>query len=126
MDLPEARLRRLNQLIDTKFDGKQSKFAIAVEREPNYISRILSGKKRLGEDLARDIEKRLGLPKLWLDEGSEDPAPTGGWPFKIDIFRFRRLTADQRSHIEQLVELTIEQFERGASLRIRQKKLAAR
>lgn len=67
MDTSSIRRQRLRQLIDERFGGRQVRLAHAIERQPDYISRCLKGTKGIGEDLARDIERRLGLPNLWLD-----------------------------------------------------------
>lgn len=73
----EIRLAKVRSLIERRFDGVQAKFALAIGRQDNYVSRVLSGTKRIGEDLARDIERRLGLDAGGLDvEGSINPAST--------------------------------------------------
>ncbi|KAA0975722.1 helix-turn-helix transcriptional regulator [Pseudomonas sp. ANT_H12B] len=56
-----------------KFEGKQSKLADAIGKNANYISRLLSttmaaeNRKNIGEDVARDIELKLGLRRHSLD-----------------------------------------------------------
>lgn len=74
-----VRRANLRTLIDSQFGGRQVDFANAIGRQPDYISRCLSGVKNLGEKLARDIEFKLGLEPHWLDRergGAElEPGP---------------------------------------------------
>lgn len=70
--LYEVRQKRLLQLLQTKFDGSQTQMAEAIGRTSAYVSflftdRKLPHHKNLGENLARLIEDKLGLPKGWLD-----------------------------------------------------------
>ena len=67
METSELRVQKLRTLIRVRFNGVQRNLAEAIERQPDYISRCLTGKKRIGEDLARDIERLLKLPPFWLD-----------------------------------------------------------
>ena len=78
MDVFEIRKKRLRELINSNFDGVQRRFADAIDRQPDYVSRILKGTKRLGEQLARDIESTLGLPPRWLDAISPPESATQG------------------------------------------------
>jgi phage repressor protein C with HTH and peptisase S24 domain len=67
VDIYETRRARLRELIDTQYGGKQVGLATAIERQPDYISRCLKGTKRIGEDFARVVEQRTGMPAGWLD-----------------------------------------------------------
>lgn len=51
--------------------------ATALDMSASYLSQLL-GKKRMGEDVARKIEQRLGLPHGWMDmpHGLENETPT--------------------------------------------------
>lgn len=75
----EARRQNLRRLIKDRFDGLQRAMAEAIGRQPDYISRCLSGKKRIGEDLAADIERILGLQPHSLDRMPGE-APAAGVP----------------------------------------------
>lgn len=71
-----SRRKRLLQLIQTKFDNNQTKFADAVGRSNAYVSFLLADpsmphSKNLGEKLAAHIETTLGLPDKWLDGGND-------------------------------------------------------
>lgn len=79
MDMHAIRRDRLRSLVDERFGGKQARLAEAIERQAGYISRCLAGTKGIGEDFARYIEARIGLPALWMDTppdgvGSTAPA----------------------------------------------------
>ncbi|KJK23984.1 hypothetical protein UB46_13415 [Burkholderiaceae bacterium 16] len=79
MDIQDTREQRLAQVLEKQFGGSIARLADRVDREPSYFSRVFSsegkaGKKRIGERLARDIEAKLGLPRLWLDGSMEDAA----------------------------------------------------
>jgi phage repressor protein C with HTH and peptisase S24 domain len=73
MELFEIRRENLRHLMLQKFEGKQSKLADAIGKNANYISRLLSttmaaeNRKKIGEDVARDIELKLGLRRYSLD-----------------------------------------------------------
>ncbi len=74
MDIYETRRLNIRDLITRRYNGKIAAFADAVERAPSYISRCVSAKpehrKRVGEDLARTIEDKIGLDRYWLDQAS--------------------------------------------------------
>jgi hypothetical protein len=69
----ERRRRNLLLLLESKYRGSQADLARAISRSPSYVWRLLatadSGHhKRLGEDLARLIERAVGVPDFWLDQ----------------------------------------------------------
>ena len=67
----EVRRRTLRQAMALLCDGRQATLARRLGTHPTYISRILgAGKepKHIGGDYAREVEQRLGLPVLWLDD----------------------------------------------------------
>lgn len=73
MDIYEIRRSNLSRLIKEQFEGKQRRLADAIDRQPDYISRVLKGTKNVGEKLAREIEQTLGLSMGWLDALHEYP-----------------------------------------------------
>jgi hypothetical protein len=81
MNTTQTRQRALRALIERRFGGVQARFGIAIGRQADYVSRLLSGKKALGERLAREIEATLGLERGELDREPEElgestiPAP---------------------------------------------------
>lgn len=50
--------------------GGNSSFATLLDREPTQISRVIGKNptKKIGDDLARHIEKCFSLPEGWLDK----------------------------------------------------------
>lgn len=71
MEISDLRRQNLRRILDTRFNGKKSALAEAIDREASYISRCLSDKahrKKIGEDFARHIEAKLSLARGWLDQ----------------------------------------------------------
>lgn len=58
---------RLRKLIDDRFDGVDGAFADEVQRPRPNISQLLSGNRRMGEDIARSIEEHMKLPPYWME-----------------------------------------------------------
>lgn len=67
MKIYEVRRKKLLEVIDDKYGSSQTKFAAKVDKQPDYISRCLSGKKNIGEELAREFEEKTELPEGFLD-----------------------------------------------------------
>lgn len=63
---PMDRQKRLRQLIDDKFEGKQADFARAIKRSPAQVHQWLAGHRRLGDAGVMHIEKTLRLSG-WFD-----------------------------------------------------------
>lgn len=74
MDIYETRKSRVEALL-TRFKTQKA-LADAIGREPAYVSFILSSnptyKKKIGENLARAIEQKIGLDVGWLDRAEGD------------------------------------------------------
>ena len=68
------RRERLQEVVDSLFDGYSGRLADAIKRPRPNISQVLSGKRPFGEALARDIEQILELPRGYLDREAEDSA----------------------------------------------------
>lgn len=69
----ERRRRNLLLLLESRYRGSQADLARAIRRSPSYVWRLLleperANAKRLGEDLARIIERSSNLPRYWLDQ----------------------------------------------------------
>jgi hypothetical protein len=77
MDIMAIRRKRMRQLIDERYGGKIVTFAKAIEREPNYISRVLRSKKGIGEEFCGYVEATLDLGKGWMSTEGEDSPGTG-------------------------------------------------
>lgn len=61
MDIKEIRRKNLRQLIDTIGGGKQSHLGSLSDTDPSLFSQILNRTRNMGEELARKIERNLGL-----------------------------------------------------------------
>ena len=87
MDIADIRRENLRRLIQERFHGKQRALADAIGREPSYISRCFSEKnrKRIGEDFARMVESKLGLPSLWMDTTEHESAVVGTISKRADL-----------------------------------------
>ncbi|WP_133434421.1 helix-turn-helix domain-containing protein [Achromobacter xylosoxidans] len=106
-DIYAMRLERFRNIMNDRFGGKQAAIAHAVGKPANYVSRVLSGAKKLGEEMAREFEVCLGLPAYWFD-GLD---PVGAWPFStVDRNAFESLTPEQRAGIEQWVARQVDAF----------------
>jgi phage repressor protein C with HTH and peptisase S24 domain len=67
MDIADIRRANLALLIETKTGGNATEFAAMIGRKQSYVSDLGRGEKSFGEKIARAIEIRLELPKLWMD-----------------------------------------------------------
>jgi SOS-response transcriptional repressor LexA len=67
----DMRRDKLKDLIQNRFDGKQSAFASAIGKSPSQVNQWLAMRRPIGEKVARDIELALSLPRGWLDGDSE-------------------------------------------------------
>lgn len=65
--ISDIRRDNLKDLIDREFNGVQSRLAERMGTEPNLVSRWSSGKKIIGDQSARKIEKAGNKPLNWLD-----------------------------------------------------------
>jgi phage repressor protein C with HTH and peptisase S24 domain len=74
------RREALKRLIDERFEGKQSDFARAIGRSASSVWQWLNGHRNVGEKVAREIERKLRLPRGYLDD---DP-----YQFEKDLFDF--------------------------------------
>lgn len=87
MDIYEARRTNLRAIMNARFDGKMVALAAAVDRAQSYLSRCLTPnethRKRIGEELARDIEAKLGLEPLSLDRPKTSDQSNVGQPIPI-------------------------------------------
>lgn len=64
----DALIRLENLLSYARKKGWRDKvLAEKIGRSPQQLSDMKNNRKGFGEDLARDIEQRLGLPRYWLD-----------------------------------------------------------
>lgn len=69
------RAKKLREIINTRFDGNQADFARHIGKSPALIWQYLSGHRTIGEKFAREVERKVVLPRGWLDGLSDKPAP---------------------------------------------------
>ena len=102
MDIYETRRTRLRQLVVASFGGQQVRLATAIDRQPDYVSRMLNGKKRIGEKLARIIESSADKPNGWLD------TPTDNSPISYEskdlLDKLNTLDDDARAQVASFIE----------------------
>lgn len=67
------RTKRFQELLVTRFNGKQADFARAIGRTPAMIYQWKDGRRVIGDAVARHIEVTLGLPQSWFDSTEAVP-----------------------------------------------------
>jgi DNA-binding transcriptional regulator YdaS (Cro superfamily) len=97
MDVYAIRRRRLDELV--KEFGTQTALADKVGVEQNYISRCLSGAKKVGEDFAAKVETAAGKPTGWLSR-LEKSGPID-WPFEFDRRHWDNLPPEEKMQLER-------------------------
>lgn len=96
MDVQETRRKRLQQLVEEY--GTQTALADKLGIEQNYISRALSGRKRIMEDFAAKVEAATGKPTGWMSRIEK----TGSdWPFEFDRRHWDGLPLEERRELER-------------------------
>jgi len=76
MDIYETRRKNLHRLIE-QYGGPTALSKKLAHGGTSYMSQLSTGRRTIGEKVARQIERQLRLPALWLDgrEGSAPPVP---------------------------------------------------
>lgn len=64
----EYRQMRLKHIRDTRFEGSNQDMAAAVNLKKTHLSAYISGRSRVGDKVARGIEKALGIKNNELDQ----------------------------------------------------------
>lgn len=72
-DVVATRRARLRQVLNDRFDGKQTKFVEKTGINAGELSGLLRT-RFFGEKKARTLEGQLGLPNGWLDGADENEA----------------------------------------------------
>lgn len=73
MDVTTTRLRNFRALVDRLSAdlGTQKAVAIHLDMAPSYLNQLLGGKK-MGDDVARKVERQGQLAHGWMDVSHED------------------------------------------------------
>lgn len=66
----KVRIDNLTRVMQTM--GSWAELARRINKRPSQISDMVRGKKSFGDRVARDIELKLGLPRLALDDPSAE------------------------------------------------------
>jgi phage repressor protein C with HTH and peptisase S24 domain len=94
-----SRIDRLQLLLERYADGEQTKLALLIGKSRQQISHWFTGYRPIGEQVARDIELALKLPRGWLDDEVDPPEQVTS----------RLKTAD-------LDEIVVDQYDTGGSM----------
>jgi hypothetical protein len=113
-NIKELRKANLRSLINSRYDGKISRMAEAIDRQPAYLSRIYSDDPRhvrhIGENMARDIEGKLNIQAGWLDINHTQDHPQAKYRHKGEMIadRWNEIPDLIRSAIVLLVQHALE------------------
>ena len=100
-----TRRERLRSYMRDECGGLQIALAERLGKSPASVSRFFNEKnrKRIGEELAREIEEKLRKTRYWLD-GIDSSATGGQWPFaSISLAELTDLSGDQIISIENII-----------------------
>lgn len=102
MTNPLSPIRRENfkKLFDERWK-KQEEAAEALGIQPAYVSFLLTGRKDMGEKLARRMEKAAGLAPGYFDR---DPSGLASDPMQLLMERFRASPPD----VQALIQLALD------------------
>jgi len=64
-----SRLKNLQEILKTRFNGRQRLLAQAIGKSAGQVSQWFTGHRPIGNAVARSIELALNLPQGWLDHG---------------------------------------------------------
>ncbi|AWI53187.1 hypothetical protein DEH84_06900 [Aquabacterium olei] len=97
--------------------GRIARFAAKAGVNPRYLSHINNGRKNLGDDLCREMERGLGLSHGWMDHNHElGPAPVDGDDAEERKFLATALELYRRSPVQvqqTLLDLALSLATRG-------------
>lgn len=65
------RKERTQELVDTQYGGVARRLAEKIDKSESFLRNLINGRKGMGEKVARDIEKALGLYSGYLDTPPE-------------------------------------------------------
>lgn len=86
--------------------GLEQLFAEQLQVKPSLWSMVKSGKRAIGDKLARQIEHHLKKPEGWLDEPHEAPGMTQAEQafLSLALKTWRRSGADDRKRLKVLLK----------------------
>lgn len=65
--LARVRRERIQAIIDTKFKGNKTAFALKIGKSPAQVGHWVSGHRNPNGDTCREIEDRIEYPRDWID-----------------------------------------------------------
>lgn len=79
MEMDAYRKKRLQKLIDSRYDGSQQAFATAAGLSKGRVTQLLDPDDAFGERAAASLVEKLELPSRWFDQGATEvsAAPVG-------------------------------------------------
>ena len=81
----EIRRKKLAELIEERFEGNQSTFALAIGKTPTQVNMWLSGARNMTRDSCENIEKKLRLHRGWMDDDVDSPPSAALNRLKIQV-----------------------------------------
>lgn len=104
MEIKEIRLNNLLAL-SSKY-GRIVDFCDRIAMNPSYFSQIKGGKKAIGDDIARKVEEKLGLPRGYMDSAQEEDRLQGKPPANDALataYSIEAMPAPLREQFKKLV-----------------------
>lgn len=112
MDIRDIRRRRLKQLIaQKKSDGEvknNADFARRHQIDTSYLSQILNGHRKIGEQAARKLEGQIGLSHGHLD--GDDPIAGLSVHEREALYLIRLAPEDYRDRLLGVMEGKIDEW----------------
>lgn len=96
----KIRIDNLKKYIDTHFNGSINAFAKSIEKNSSQFYNLFKGERSFGQNLARDIEEKLGLSRGYLDQDHDKPTLEQN-TFRIPEYNVK-LSANPQSGAEVL------------------------
>ena len=86
--------------------GLEQLFAEQLQIKPSLWSMVKSGKRAIGDKLARQMEHHLGKPEGWLDEAHEAPGMTQAEQafLALALKTWRRSGSDSRKRLKVMLK----------------------
>jgi hypothetical protein len=98
--------------------------ADTLNKPENYISNVKYRRKAIGEDLAREWEVKLGLPKYWFDgHDAVNEPPAKYTAYGVSVTRAGMLLAAEWENLDLDERIEVEQ---DIHSRVKKKKNAER
>lgn len=108
METKDIRRHRLHKLLLTMFSGRKSALAEAIGKPASYVSRLFSDNpahsRNIGESMAREIERSLGVHSGYLDTPLTRLEAGGAWDPATNPDEISPTTMDIPVRLAQKIE----------------------